>query len=626
MRRAASRICSVLPRAGLCAFLLCAFTMIALFVAGTGAIAAAAEDAKSLSARLSDEAFALLNSVSVKHDTPSPLLGPVGVLAADSQKLSTALQSGDRRDAGAAMAAVKADAADVDKAAGSGGLDAAKWSAIKHDVGALSAIVPATPGAAVADSPAASGPSASPPAGGESHSGPQVLIDSAQMAGPDVLRIRGTMSGHGIRSAGIYQGGTRVAKLDVKRVPGDQVIRFDLQIHGSAQGEVLRVYDSTGRSAQASIAGEAEGSGAMAGSGPPIIAPPPSESPPPPASSLDSDNNVTLGSGDDFGSAESSPSASNPPEAGASEGNTEEIPSATPPLSGPKRRTRSHLRARGPNDVHIRIDSVTAVDPGMRDYMIRGQISGTDLERAGIYVDGRLAQEIALNSGSGLRTSDFAQSFSAAGSETTIRVYRTRRDYSETSINLATASTSAPTTSPLVINSAIGGVFGGGLNPGQLSIQITSVQAATPSVYVVSGIISGHNIASAGIYQNGVLSQPLNINGARSGGIGGLISGLIPGMSHQVSFVGRFNPALGFATVRAYDRSGLMTEQPVSAGGSYGVNPYGGLSTYNANPYTGMPPYGAVAPGFAGPGIGVAPGIGTAPRTGAGVGLGTAPW
>lgn len=617
MRRAGRRVRRSLPGVRLCA----------LLIVLIGVIAAAADDAKSLSARLSDEAFALLNSVSGKSGTPSRLLGPVGVLAADSQKLSGAIQSGDRRGAGVAMAAVKSDAADVDKAAGSGGLDAAKWAAIKHDLDALSTMVPAGPAPAAAAASADSGPSAVPPTAGESHSGPEVKVESAQMAGADVLRVKGYMSGRGIRAAGIYMGDTRVAKLDVKRVPGDQVIRFDLQIHSPAQGEVLRIYDSTGRSAQAPLAGAAEAAGPVVESGPSIAAPPPSESPPPPAPSLDSDDNVALGGGDDFGAAESSPLASNPPEASPSEGNTEEIPAATPPPSGPKRRMRSHLRARGPNDVRIRIDSVTAVDPGMRDYVVRGQITGTDLERAGIYVDGRLAQEIGLNSGDGLRTSDFAQSFTAVGSEATIRVYRTRRDYSETSINLATANTSAPSTSPLVINSTIGGAFGGGLNPGPLSIQITSVQAATPSLYVVSGIISGHNIASAGIYQNGVLSQPLNLNsGGGGGGISGLISGLIGGTSRQVSFVGRFNPALGFATVRAYDRNGLMTEQPVSAGGLYGVNPYGGLNTYSPNPYTGMPPYGAVAPGFAGPGIRVAPGIGAAPGTGAGVGLGTTPW
>ena len=609
-----------------------AVVFVALAFAASPAMAAA--DATAMSAHLSDEAFALLDTVSAKHDTPSPLLGPVGVFAADSQKLSAALKSGDRRAAALAMASVKADASEVDKAAASGGLDAAKWTAIKHDMDSLAALVPAAPAAAAAAASAKVGARAPAPGPVESHSGPLVKVESAEMIGADVMRVRGYMSGNSLRSAGIYSGDTRVAKLDVKRVRGEQMIRFDLQIHGSAQGEVLRVYDSAGRSAQASISGAGEGAAPMAETAPPpaIESPPAAEMPP--ATSLDSEGNVALGGGDALSTESSALSgdSGSPPEARPSEGesneggNTEEIPAATPPVSGPKRRIRSHLRARGPNDVHITISSLTMADPGMRSYMIRGQISGTDLERAGIYVDGRLAHEIALNNGTGFQTSDFAQSFNAVGSEATIRVYRARRDYSETSINLATAGTTAPpSTGPVVINSALGGAFGGGLNSDQLAVQITSVQAAAPSLYVVSGIITGRNLASAGIYQNGVLAQPLNVSGA-GGGLGGLIAGLIQGTSRQVSFVGRFNPAMGFATVRAYDRNGLMTEQPVTAGGTYGANPYGGLNLYRPNPYTGIPPAGGVVPGFAGPGIGVAPGIGTTTRSGAGVGIGTAPW
>ena len=214
---------------------------------------------------------------------------------------------------------------------------------------------------------------------------------------------------------------------------------------------------------------------------------------------------------------------------------------------------------------------MTAVDAGMRDYVVSGP---NRRHRPGA---GRHLRRRAVGAGDWtqqrrrLRTSDFAQSFTAVGSQATIRVYRTRRDYTETSINLGTAdgqhlrpfdqSTGNRSQQPAAYPTAAISI------PTQLSIQITSVQAATPSLYVVSGIISGHNIASAGIYQNGVLSQPLNLSSGGGGGIGGLISGLIPGTSRQVSFVGRFNPALGFATVRAYDRNGLMTEQPVSAGG-----------------------------------------------------------
>src|SRR5215472_11818604 len=493
--------------------------LFALLLAVVGAAAFAATDAKSLSAQLSDEAFALLNSVSASRDTPNPLLGPVGVFAADSQKLSSALQGGDRRAAHAAMAALKSDAADIDKAAGSGRLDAAKWSAIKHNLAALSASVPAAPASAAA----ASSEGLGPPAAAPSLHGmrPSVRVESAQIAGVNLLRIKGYMSGTALRSAGIYVGQSRLAKLNVKRAPGEQTIRFDLQIEHPVQGAVLRVYDSAGRSAQASIMGDAGGGGPIVESGPPVA---PSAPP-----SLDSDDNVALG-GDDPGSESSAPPAetaeSNPPESSPSEveatgDNTKEIPAATPPVSGPKSRMLSNLRSRGSDDVRIRIDDISALAPGTGKYMVRGQIVGSGLKRAGIYVDGRLAHSIPLNSGPGLHASNFAQSFIAAGTEATIRVYRTRHDYTESSLNLATATTAnSAATSPLVINSTIGGsgAFGGGLNPGQLAVQITSVQPAAPSLYVVSGIITGSHIASAGIYQNGVLAQPLSISG---GGLSG---------------------------------------------------------------------------------------------------------
>ena len=145
------------------------------------------------------------------------------------------------------------------------------------------------------------------------------------------------------------------------------------------------------------------------------------------------------------------------------------------------------------------------------------------------------------------------------------------------------------------------------------------MQPATPSVYIVNGLISGRNIASAGLYQNGVLIQPLNVN--RSGGIGGLISGLISGVSRQIPFAGRFNPGQGFATVRVFDNSGMMAEQPVMASGTpFGTNHYGAgaVNPYVRSPY-GAAPYVGVAPGV---GVGVAPGVGVTPY---GTGPGVAP-
>jgi hypothetical protein len=286
---------------------------------------------------------------------------------------------------------------------------------------------------------------------------------------------------------------------------------------------------------------------------------------------------------------------------------------------------RHHLRAHGPGDIRIRIDELGAVDAGMRQYRVRGQIVGSNLERAGIYVDGRLAQEIPLNRGAGLVASNFSQTFDAVGSQATIRVYRARRDFTETSIDLGTANSdtalASPLGGPIVINPSTANSYGAAVNPDQLAVQITSVQPATPSVYIVNGLISGRNIASAGLYQNGVLIQPLNVN--RSGGIGGLISGLIPGVSRQIPFAGRFNPAQGFATVRVFDNSGMMAEQPVMASGTpFGTNPYGAgvVNPYVRSPY-GAAPYVGVAPGV---GVGVAPGVG-ASRNATGPGVIVAP-
>jgi hypothetical protein len=554
------------------------------------------------------------------------------VLAADSQKLSAALKAGNRGAAGAAMAALKADAGAVDKAAASSGPDTAKWSAIKHDLDSLAALVPAAPATAGGTSPEPAAGRAAAPAVAIESTGPggpsdlAVKIDSAQMVGGDVVRLKGSLRGRNIRSAGIYLGNNRLAKLGVKPGGGSRIIEFNIEIHNPSPGTVLRVYDSTGRSAQAPIMGEAVTA---------AEAPAPAAEAPAYAPSLEEGADTTS-SAPDF-ETESNPLASNPPasnppessapesnpELGSAEDSTREIPAAVPPPSGPKRRMRHHLRAHGPSDIRIRIDELGAVDAGMREYRVRGQIVGSNLERAGIYIDGRLAQEIPLNRGAGLVASNFAQTFDAVGSQATIRVYRARRDFTETSIDLGTANSDTALTSPLggpiVINPSTASSYGAVANPDQLAVQITSVQPATPSVYIVNGLISGRNIASAGLYQNGVLIQPLNVS--RSGGIGGLISGLIPGVSRQIPFAGRFNPAQGFATVRVFDNSGMMAEQPVMASGTpFVTNPYGAVNPYVRSPY-GAAPFVGVAPGV---GVGVAPGVG-ASRNATGPGVIVAP-
>ncbi len=594
----------------------------------------AAVDAKSASSQLSDEAFALLNSVSKNHDSPSPLLGPVGVFAGDAQKLSEAIAASDRTGAAATLTSLKADAAAVEKAAGSGGLDQTKWSAIKRDLAALAPMVPvlpakATPAKATDEKPsapstggsAAIAPAEPAPAGNPSDL--VVKVESAQMVGNDVLRVQGYLRGRGISSAGIYTGNELRARLNVKPEAGPRMVQFKLNISDPVPGAVIRIHDSNGRSAEAPISGAAETASPAGEAEPPIAKSGASASSPNPAEE-------TASTGNDLNSP------SSPPESGASEDNTEEIPAAVPPPSGPKRRMVSHLRSYGPHDISIQIATLSMVDPGLREYQIRGQISGSNLKRAGIYIDGRLTQEIPLNAGSGFHTSTFAQSFDAVGSEATIRVYRSRHDYTESSIDLATAGVGTAmagipmgaagpmainpmTANPMISNSMTANTFGAESNPDQIAVQITSVQPASSTLYVVTGMISGRNIASAGLYQNGGLIQTINTGSGISGGLSGLISGIIPGTSRQISFTGRFNPMQGLATVRAYDRNGMMTEQPVIVAGTlYAPNPYGygAVNPYVRNPYTGA--YTGVAPGVSmAPGIGVAPGVGVTPGIGA---------
>src|SRR5262250_2538588 len=107
--------------------------LVALLIAASLSVAPAANDPKVMSAQLSDKAFALLTSLTKDRDSPSPLLGPIGVFAADAQKLSAALAGGHRQAAALAMASLKADAETVDKAASGAGADAAKWKAIRGD-------------------------------------------------------------------------------------------------------------------------------------------------------------------------------------------------------------------------------------------------------------------------------------------------------------------------------------------------------------------------------------------------------------------------------------------------------------------------------------------------------------
>src|SRR5439155_120943 len=111
-------------------------------------------------------------------------------------------------------------------------------------------------------------------------------------------------------------------------------------------------------------------------------------------------------------------------------------PLAPSPSSPSKRHMDSHLHQRL-GDIRIQISGVQPIDPATLQYQISGTISGSGIERAAICVDGAEVQQIPVSGGAGPTTSSFNQTFRAAGSQATIRVYGPNQQYVENSIQLA---------------------------------------------------------------------------------------------------------------------------------------------------------------------------------------------
>src|SRR6202158_3930004 len=82
--------------------------------------ARAADDPKAASAELSNQAFALLNSLNAggADRGANPLLGQVAGFAGDAQTLSQALSAGDKGGAGRAMASLESDARSEERRVG----------------------------------------------------------------------------------------------------------------------------------------------------------------------------------------------------------------------------------------------------------------------------------------------------------------------------------------------------------------------------------------------------------------------------------------------------------------------------------------------------------------------------
>ncbi|HVC44531.1 MAG TPA: hypothetical protein VND20_06900 [Candidatus Binataceae bacterium] len=574
----------------------------------TGAIAtrvAIAADSAATAEQISDQSFTLLNLLNAQSGggKSNPALGAIAIFAGDAQTLSHALTAGDRAGAAAAMATLEADRASVDQAgaANPGAFDRAQWTGITKQLDALAKQIPAAPsapraaaipaaassaGVSSSSSIAATAPAAGPAAEPAS-APPRVVIDSRTPDGSSI-RIKGYLEGTHLTRGGLYDGAREDRDFNVAGVLGEQRLNFEIDVGNPTPDAAIRVYDAAGRMAEAPVndaAGVALGGAASAGdasAAAPAIPPLPAPSMAPPANAPTEEGGVEVfrnrGSG---GAAAGGPGGAN----------IAEIPSHGAPRRSPsKRRTIGSQLANVQIDV-ISTNELQTIPP---TYEVIGQIHGRGITHAGIYLDGRPVARIAVADMSD--NTSFDQRFVMERGTPTIRAYGVGDQFIETSLDLGNGLASADSPmSPDAPDAAMpGGAIPGGVVPGPMVggtpgvvVQIAAVGAITPNLYVVSGVISGNRLSAAGLYQNGMLVQNIPV---RSGGLGGMLGALIPG-SHNVNFNVRFNPQAGPASIRAFGASGGYAEQPVVAGGGYGVNPYAGVSPYGS-------PYGAYGPGM----------------------------
>lgn len=339
------------------------------------------------------------------------------------------------------------------------------------------------------------------------------------------MHLKGALEGTSLKSGGIYENGRCVKAFELAHTIGRERVELDLAIGNPPPDTEIRVTDSNGRVAAARVLDSTGAAVAV----PPIAAeasalPPLSE---PPAPSSDSSNGVA------------------------------EIPTHGPPLPSPSKR---HTLGGRLADVHINVFSITETSPTPPTYRISGQIEGTGVAHAGIYVDGRLIAPLPIKVG--VSSAGFDRTFVMNGQSASIRAYSVGNQFVENSLDLSTQMASeeaAPPPAPMMLEPPPSA-------PG-IGVEITSVQELGAQRYMVSGVISGRDLASAGLYQNGVLAQDIALGGSgvtiNGSSLGDLLGGIIPSRAKSVNFKIRYNPAQGPAAIRAYARNGQYTEQPI---------------------------------------------------------------
>ncbi|HLJ44308.1 MAG TPA: hypothetical protein VKT12_08800 [Candidatus Binataceae bacterium] len=441
---------------------LCGAGLFAMLCA-TAPAAHAAADAGAASAELSNQAFALLNSLNATdadgnaNPEAKELVGPVASFAGDAQTLSQALKAKDNAGARRAAASLDADAASVDAGlkAHKAAISADRWAALKHQLAAIEKSVPPAPAsdAPASDAPApvapvdsgepagaaapASGDSALPAAAPDSaaaasapappdNGGPTIKIESRSVIG-SVTHLKGYFEGSALRSAGIYEGAQNVKPLKVDHVVGRQKVDFQLSIRDADIATNLRVIDQAGRSATASVFGE--DSTALASTGR--------------ESGVEVDRGAGATSGNNTAEipSESAPDAADAGPSGLDESapSTDEGGIGSGSIGG----LGGGLGAPMGN-IQINIESINPVNPLSHLYQVVGQIIGK-VRRAGIYVDGRLVKRIPVSHGS---LSNFSTTFSLNGGTATIRAFGAGNQYVESSIAMPPAVASAP---PIVV-------------------------------------------------------------------------------------------------------------------------------------------------------------------------------
>lgn len=378
--------------------------------------------------RLSDTAFTMLNALS-SSSAPgaSEAQGAIASFAGDAQSLASALGRSDNAAAGQAMAALVADRRSVDKVVAQypGAINTAQWAELKSLLVALERDVPAShwkevpPAAAAAAAAAAGAPDVPPPPSETAMLGPAPVVKvTSRVFESGGVRVLGYIDGTDLQSAGIYEGDNLLHPIQLGSTKAEQRINFNFKLIDANGKDTIRVTDAVGRTAEARVAPQ------MA-----IAAP---------SSSGDS---KLIEIGPDTGVVSS---GSTPMEVASGTANIYEIPSH----KGVRR-----PRFKGPNgaselaDVQVNILGVLGTSTP-DTYQVVGQITGSGIYRAGIYVDGKLVKPIPLTAA----YTSFDVAFTKLGKRASIRVYDRHNNFVESQIDTNTGAGQVFGSNPPLLN------------------------------------------------------------------------------------------------------------------------------------------------------------------------------